>query len=153
MWLLRVTAALDHAKVPYALVGGFAVALHGVVRGTVDIDLVLRFRETDFTRADDAFRSIGLMPRLPVTASEVYRFRVEYIENRNVTAWTFVNAANPSEIVDVILTQDLTGLKTKRVRVSGRSVTIVAVADLIRMKTKSGRPQDLEDVRALRSLK
>jgi hypothetical protein len=127
MWLLRVTAALDHAKVPYALVGGFAVALHGVVRGTVDIDLVLRFRETDFTRADDAFRSIGLMPRLPVTASEVYRFRVEYIENRNVTAWTFVNAANPSEIVDV--------------------------ADLIRMKTKSGRPQDLEDVRALRSLK
>jgi hypothetical protein len=153
MWVLRVTAALDRAKVPYALVGGFAVALHGVVRGTVDIDLILRFRESDFTRADEAFRSIGLMPRLPVTASEVFRFREEYIENRNVTAWTFVNAANPSEIVDVILTHDLTGLKTKRVRISGQFVTIIAVPDLIRMKTKSGRPQDLEDVRALRSLK
>lgn len=153
MLLLRVAAALDAAKVPYALVGGYAVALHGVVRGTVDIDIVLRFRLNDFTRADTAFRSIGLTPRLPVTAAEVFRFRDEYVANRNLTAWSFVNAADPSEIVDVILTQDLAALKTRRVRVQERTVPIVAIDDLIRMKTESGRPQDIEDVKALRTVK
>ena len=152
MLILRVATALDDAKVPFALVGGYAVALHGVVRGTVDIDLVLSFRLEHFVGAEAAFRSMGLSPRLPVTASEVFRFREEYIENRSLTAWTFVNAADPSELVDVVLTHDLSGLKTKRVLVQGRAIKIVAIDDLIRMKTAAGRPQDLEDVRALRTL-
>jgi len=153
MLLIRVAAALGSAKVPYAVVGGYAVALHGVVRGTVDLDLVLRFRESDFTRAEAAFHGMGLRPRLPVTASEVFKFRKEYIANRNLTAWTFVNPSDPAEIVDVILTHDLSGMKTKRVRVAGRSVTIVAREDLIRMKSAAGRPQDREDVSALRRLR
>ena len=153
MLIVRVAAALDAAKVPYALVGGYAVALHGVVRGTVDIDLVLRFRLEDFERADEALRSIGLASRLPVTASEVFRFRAEYIANRNLTAWTFVNPADPSEIVDVILTHDLTGMKTKRVSVLRGTIKILAIDDLIRMKLASGRPQDIEDVRALKAVR
>lgn len=153
MLLVRLAAALDAGKVPYALVGGYAVALHGVVRGTVDIDLVLDFRLKHFEGAEAALRSIGLTPRLPVTAAEVFRFREEYVANRNLTAWSFVNAADPSEIVDVILTHDLAGLKTKGVRVQGRTIKIVAIDDLIRMKKAAGRPQDLEDVKALRSLK
>jgi len=153
MLLLRVAAALDDAKVPYALVGGYAVALHGVVRGTVDIDVVLRFRQQHFERADAAFRSIGLTPRLPVSAEDVFRFREEYIANRNLMAWTFVNPTDPSEIVDIILTHDLSEMKTKRVLVQGRAIKIAALDDLIRMKREAGRPQDLEDVRALRTLK
>ena len=153
MLLVRVAAALEAAKVPYALVGGYAVALHGVVRGTVNIDLVLNFRLSQFEGADTALRSIGLTPRLPVTAAEIFRFREEYVANRDLRAWSFVNAADPSEIVDVILTHDLAGLKTKGVRVQGRTIKIVAIDDLIRMKKAAGRPQDLEDVKALRTLK
>ena len=115
--------------------------------------LVLRFREADFEGAEKAFRGIGLVPRLPVTAAEVFRFREEYVKNRNLTAWSFVNPADPSEIVDVILTHDLTTLGTKRVTVPGGSVTILAKDDLIRMKEAAGRPQDREDVRALRALR
>ena len=37
-FLQRVCTALDDAGVPYALVGGQAVALQGVVRATVDVD-------------------------------------------------------------------------------------------------------------------
>jgi len=36
-----------------------AVALHGAVRGTVDIDLVIRLREADFLRAERALISWG----------------------------------------------------------------------------------------------
>jgi len=153
MLLLRLTAALDRARVGYAVVGGYAVALHGAVRGTLDIDLVLRFDERQFQAAERALRSIGLEPRLPVTASDVFRFREEYVRNRNMTDWTFVNPARPSEIVDVILTRDLREIRVKRVKVRGSPVKLASIDDLIRMKIESNRPQDVEDVKALRKLR
>lgn len=153
MLLLRVTRAFSKVRVRYALVGGYAVALHGAVRGTMDIDLVVRLEEKAFVAAERALQSIGLEPRLPVTAREVFRFREEYIANRNLTAWSFVNPSLPSEIVDIVLTHDLAELDTKTVRVDGRQVRIVALEDLIAIKLQSGRPQDKEDVRALRALK
>ena len=153
MLLLRVTRAFAKARVRYALVGGYAVALHGAIRGTMDIDLVIRFEEKTSLAAERALRSIGLEPRLPVTAQEVFRFRDEYIVNRNLMAWSFANPSLPSELVDIVLTHDLDELDTKTVRVDGSQVRIVALDDLIAIKVKSGRPQDREDVRALRALK
>lgn len=152
MFLFSVVEALNLARVPYALVGGYAVALHGAVRGTVDIDLVLRFTERDFKAAERALRKISLEPRLPVTASEVFRYREEYIRNRNLIAWSFVNPARPSEMVDVILTHDLSRMKVKRVRIQSRLIQLLSIQDLIKMKSESARAQDVEDVRALRKL-
>ena len=133
--------------------GGYAVALYGAVRGTVDIDLVIRLRETDFLRAERALISLGLRSRLPITATEVFRYREEYIRNRSLTAWSFVNPALPSEIVDVILAEDLAKMKVRRIKIGGRTVRVASIEDLIRMKRSSGRPQDLEDVEALRRLR
>ncbi|MHC4427429.1 MAG: nucleotidyltransferase domain-containing protein [Planctomycetota bacterium] len=153
MFLLRVDEALKAARVPYALVGGYAVALHGAVRGTIDVDLVLRFREADFVRAEKALNGIGLRSRLPVSAVEVFRFRDEYIRNRNLHAWTLVNPDKPSEIVDVVLTRDLTKMNTRRVRVGGRGISLASLEDLIEMKSGTGRAQDTEDVKALERLR
>jgi len=153
MLLLRVARAFDRTRVPYALVGGYAVALHGAVRGTVDIDLVIRLRESDFLKTERALMSLGLHPRLPVTAAEVFRYREEYIQNRGLTAWSFVNPALPSEIVDVILTEDLAKMKVRRIKIRVQTVRVASIEDLIRMKRSSGRPQDIEDVEALRRLR
>jgi hypothetical protein len=152
MFVLKIVSALKKAKVPYALVGGYAVALHGAVRGTLDVDLILRFNERNFAAAEKAFMGIGLRPRLPVDANEVFQFREEYIHNRNMTAWTFLNPDRPSEIVDVILTMNLADVMTRNFKIKGGSVRVIGLDDLIRMKEASGRPQDLEDVRALRAL-
>jgi hypothetical protein len=153
MFLLRVTGALRKARVPYGLVGGYAVALHGAVRGTMDIDLVIRLEEAHFVRAERALRSIGLQPRLPVTAGEVFRFREEYIRNRSLHAWSFVNPSVPSELVDIVLTQNLARLTTVPMRVQGKQVRVVSRDDLIEIKRAAGRPQDREDVRALEALR
>ena len=152
MLLLRVATALDQSRVPYALVGGYAVALHGAVRGTVDVDLVIRLREADFRRTEKALNTLGLQSRLPVTASEVFRFREEYVRNRNLRAWTFVNPSRPSEIVDVILTDDLARMDVRKIRIQNQIVRVASIADLIRMEQGTGRPQDREDVRALKRL-
>ena len=40
--MLRVLRALDRAGVEYVLIGAKAMAVHGVVRGTEDVDLLLK---------------------------------------------------------------------------------------------------------------
>jgi hypothetical protein len=94
-----------------------------------------------------------LEPRLPVSGQQVFRFRKEYIEQRNLIAWSFFNPKRPSEIVDIVITHDLVKLGTKRVRVGANTLKILAIDHLIRMKEAAGRPQDLEDAAALRRLK
>jgi hypothetical protein len=61
--LLRATAALDNAAVPYAVVGGNAVAAwvarvdRAAVRNTQDVDILLR--RDDFDRAREALTDAG----------------------------------------------------------------------------------------------
>ena len=153
MFLLALIKALGAHRVPYALVGGYAVNLHGIVRGTLDVDLALRFREKDFVAAERALESLGLRPRLPVTAADVFRFREEYIANRNMTAWSFVNPSNPTQVVDVILTHDLAKMQVVRKRLRDATVRIASIDDLIAMKRESGRPQDLVDIEALEKIR
>lgn len=152
MLLHEVASSLDEAGVPYAVAGGYAVALHGAVRGTVDVDLVLRFRKADFLAAESALRALGLSPRLPVAAAEVFDFREEYVKNRNLVAWTFVDSRDPSRLVDVVITHDLAQMKATRIKLGRHSVSVLSIPDLIAMKKEAGRPQDLEDIRALERL-
>jgi hypothetical protein len=144
--------ALQEHKVKYAITGGYAVALHGAVRGTVDVDLVLAFSEENFLAAEKAFQSLGLWPRLPVTGADVFKFRQEYIDNRNMIAWSFVNPKNPAELVDIIITHDLKIMQTTKILSGRHALPVVSVGDLIVMKRAAGRPQDLEDIGALERL-
>ncbi len=87
-----------------------------------------------------------------MTASEVFRFREEYVRNRNLKDWTFINPSRPSEIVDVILTEDLGRMEIMKLTIQNQIVRVASIADLIRMKQGTGRPQDREDVKALKRL-
>ena len=150
--LERICAALNQAGVRYAIVGGHAVALHGAVRGTVDIDVILAWSRKTLAAAEKALNEIGLVSRLPVSAMDIFNFRKEYIENRNLVAWNFYNPDDLSEQVDIIITYDLKGKRTKRVALAGGTVQVLSLKDLIDMKRRSGRPQDIEDVTALEKL-
>lgn len=150
--LERICTALQEARVRYAVVGGYAVALHGAVRGTVDIDLVVPWTERTLVRAEAALNGIGLVSALPVGAREVFAFRDEYVRNRNLIAWTFHNPDDPLEQVDIVINYDLTGKRTRRVELASGPVNVLSVADLIAMKRESSRPQDIEDIRALEQL-
>ena len=152
-FLERVCLVLETNNVPYAVVGGHAVALHGAVRGTVDIDYVIRWSLKNLVNVEEALNSIGLQSRLPIGADDIYHYRDEYIKNRNLLAWTFYNPSDLSEQVDVLINYDLTGKKTQSFQLSNQQVRVLSKRDLIDMKVASGRPQDLEDVAALERLK
>lgn len=153
MFLLKVWDRLAKDKVGCALAGGFAVALHGAVRGTLDIDLVLKATASNFAAAERALRALGLESRLPVNASEIFSFRKEYIEKRNLIAWSFVNPQDATEIVDLLLPYDLAKMETKSIAFQNRKLRVLSLEELIKMKSQAGRKQDLEDVRALKVLK
>jgi len=150
--LERICASLSRAGVRYAIVGGHAVALHGAVRGTVDIDLALAWNRKTLVAAQKALHEVGLVSRLPLTADDIFDFRKEYIENRNLIAWNFYNPNDLSEQVDIVITYDLKGKRTKRIELSNGPVQVLALKELIKMKRKSARPQDIEDVHALERL-
>jgi hypothetical protein len=151
--LSRICNALHRAGIRYAVAGGHAVALHGAVRGTVDINIVLVWTRASLGKAVAALERIGLVSRLPVSADEIFRFRDEYMENRNLIAWNFYNPDDLSEQVDIIISYDLRGKRTKRIDLADGPVQILSIKDLIAMKTASGRPQDQEDVAALERLR
>jgi hypothetical protein len=152
-FLTRVGAALDAAKVRYALVGGYAVALHGAVRGTVDIDIILAWDRRTLRAAEQALQGLRLVSRLPITADEVCRFRDEYIRNRNLIAWTFYNPSDLTEQLDVVISTDLKGKKVQAIETADGTLRVLSCKDLIAMKRTSGRPQDLADIEALETLR
>jgi len=151
--LERICTALGRAELRFAIVGGHAVALHGAVRGTVDIDVAIAWNRKSLETAEKALTDIGLVSRIPVSAGEVFEFRDEYIKNRNLVAWNFYNPNDLSEQVDIVIAYDLKGKRIRKIQLANATVPILGLKELIDMKTHSGRPQDLEDVRALEKLR
>jgi hypothetical protein len=152
MFLHRLILALDQNEVDYAIVGGLAVALHGAIRGTVDIDIVIQLSENDFVNAERVFLLLGLEPKLPIQAKHVFHFREDYIKNRNLIAWSFFNPVRPLEIVDVIISHDRKKMKVKKIAAFGTTIKVATIPELIKMKGQSARPQDLSDIEALKKL-
>ncbi len=152
MFFTRLVSELDNNSIKYAITGGYAVALHGVVRATIDIDLILMLTKESFEKFALIMKKMGLVSRVPVNPSELIEFREDYILKRNLIAWSFVNFKDPSQVVDVLLTEDLKKIKTTRVTIGNLKVNIVTVSELIRMKQISARPQDLIDIENLKKL-
>ena len=146
-FLERIVKAFTARKIPYALVGGYAVALHGSPRGTVDIDIVVKHSEDFFTSVEKCMKDLGFSPRLPVTAKEIFHFKEEYIAKRNLVAWSFYNPTDPIEVLNVIITHDLIRMKSVSKKFGLGKISVLSIEDLIKMKIDAGRPQDLESLR------
>ncbi len=144
---------LEDSGLAYAIVGGMALALHGAVRGTIDLDLCMALDEKSLSKAENFFKENHFVSRIPVNAKEIFQFREEYIAKKNLIAWSFYHRHKPSFVVDVLLIEDVKRIKIVKMKAYGIHIAVASIDDLIRMKTKSGRPQDVEDVKALRELK
>lgn len=134
----------------FAVVGGYAVALHGAVRGTVDLDLVLSWNHENLDKAVSTLQSLGFISRIPIDSATVFSQRETLIRERNLIAWKFYNPNNQAEQVDLIINYDMTGHTVNLIRAGQAVIPVLNRLDLIAMKEKSGRPQDLADVEALR---
>lgn len=143
--LRRVATSLDSAGIPYALCGGLAVAAHGHVRATKDIDLLIL--PEDLARATEALGRAGFIHpggELPVpgparTPRRLHRLtRVE--EPDHITV-------DPHLVTDA-------GLRAAwdsraKIELGDFPLTIVSRDGLIAMKRDSNRPIDRDDIARL----
>jgi len=152
VFIQDVCKALNDAEIPYAIVGGYAVALHGAVRGTIDVDIAINWSLETLKIVEKTLKKLGLVSLLPIDATDLFSHKNEYIQERNLIAWNFYDPKNPVNQVDIIITYDLKNAHTELITTAFGKINVLSRQDLIAMKKASGRPQDLEDVKALESL-
>lgn len=152
MYLRRICEILRAHEIPFAIVGGYAVALHGVVRGTLDVDLITVLSEENLTQLQLALEEIGLRPSLPLNAKELYANLDKYRNDRNLLAWNFINPNRMREVLDVVLTEDVRNMETQKITTDFGFVETLTIDSLIAMKSRANREQDTKDIVALREL-
>jgi len=140
---------LKKEKINYMIVGGYAVNFHGYSRNTVDIDLIIKFSLVNLKNIEKFLNQMGMISRLPIDAISVYKFRDEYIKNRNLLAWNFYNEEDPTDQIDILINHDVSDFKSEKFRVGLLEFKVITKEDLIKMKKKSGRKKDLLDIKEL----
>ena len=154
----EVLRALDGASIRFVLVGGVAVILHGVPRTTADLDLVIDLEEANVRRFVEVMARLGFVPRAPVAAADLASAdrRRAWIADRHMVAFSFHRPGRPLDEVDVLIDSPLPYAELAAgadlVEAEGIRLPIVGIRDLIRMKERAGRAQDVADADALRRL-
>jgi hypothetical protein len=154
----QVLAALEAEKVRYLVVGGVAVVLHGHLRTTADLGLVVELAPENARRAIAALTNLGFRPRAPVAAEHFAdaAARQSWIDEKDLTVFSLWSDRLPDVEVDLFVKEpfpfDEVYARAVRVPLDVTTATVVSVEDLIAMKRASGRPIDLADVEALRAL-
>jgi len=153
-----VLAALNEARVRYLIVGGVAVVLHGHLRTTADLDLVLQLERTNVLRALESLERLGYAPRAPVPAQHFAdpKHREAWAREKNMTVFSLWSSRFPTLEIDLFLREpfdfDAVFDRSVTVRLQHADAPVIARADLIELKQSTGRPRDLQDVKALRDL-
>lgn len=153
-----VLHALNRAGVRYLVVGGVGVVLHGHLRTTGDLDLYVQLDSENVLRAVAALEQLGFRPRVPVPAAwlaDPHR-RAEWLQTKGLTVFSFWSESAPGLEVDRFVEApfdfDEAYGRAVRVDLDTTWATVASLEDLIRMKERSGRPRDLEDVEMLREI-
>jgi hypothetical protein len=143
--LASVLAALDDFSVDYALCGGLAMAVWGVPRATIDIDLLIQPKLLD--RALDAVRPLGYVIR-----ARPMDFADGAISIRRVSK---VDAASGDTLMlDLMLvTSAIEDVWAGReaLRWERGTITVVSKEGLVKLKTFRSSGRDLDDIALLRS--
>jgi predicted nucleotidyltransferase len=153
-----VLTALEQAGVRYLVVGGVAVVLHGYLRTTLDLDLVLQLDRDNLERALRAFSHLGFRPQAPVPLSSFAdaQNRETWVREKNMTVFSLWQPDHPGFAVDLFIQEpfdfDAVYRRALRVPLQGVEATVVSRDDLLEMKRATGRARDLEDIEALSEL-
>lgn len=153
-----IFVALSQRGGRYVVVGGVAVVLHGHVRLTADLDLVVDLDPEAARQTMEALGSLGLVPRAPVPAVQFAdpSHRQEWARSKGMTVFSLYDPTNPLLTVDLFVEsplpfEELWG-RAEVMTLGGVEVRVAAIADLVRMKEAVARPRDLEDVERLREI-
>lgn len=149
---------LAERKVDYLLVGGLAVNFHGIPRMTYDIDIMILLERKNVNSLIDLLRNWGYRPRVPEDPTHLAdeMKRKTWLEEKGMKAFTFWNDEAVIHEIDVVFDSPIPyeELKHRAINVCLQDLDIptISIQDLIEMKIRSARRQDISDVEHLRRL-
>ena len=143
--LLRLLARLGDEGVEYVLVGGQAVRLHGFVRATEDIDVLLRPTRENGERVIRALNFLESSRELDPAWFEPQPGEVENIRVADDLIVDLLFAANGE-------TYESLRPYAREIVVDGVTIRVLSIDGLLRTKT-SAREKDILDRRMLERIK
>ena len=144
----RFLKSLDTQKVEYMLVGGMAVAFHGHVRATQDLDLWVKEGLNNKKKLVNALKNIDVAG-------------AEYYQNIDmVPGWSTINIGDEGFEADlmgymkVFKKEDFDTCYSRAVKskISDVSITVISLNDLIKEKKGNQRGKDIADLEALEKI-
>ena len=142
---------LGRHAVDYVVIGGLAVIAHGHTRNTRDVDLMPSPARVNFARLARALREL----RARLSGTDAHLLNIDVYDPKtlgNGANFTLETAAGGVDVLnDVPGAPPYDELRERAlvIDLSGIEIRVAGLADLIRMKQASGRPQDLGDIAAL----
>jgi hypothetical protein len=137
----EMLSALSDQGAEYVLVGGYAMAAHGLPRATGDMDILVNPTPENATKVMDSLRAFGA----PVS---------DVSEEDFTTPGTIFQMGVPPRRIDIITEIDGVSFAEAAadaavVAIDDLEVPVISKANLIKNKRASGRKQDLADVERL----
>ncbi len=136
---LKIASILNDCNVTWAFVGGIAVAVHGYIRATEDVDVVILL--TDLKKIDSALKKEGyIINEEPIKFNDGFElFRRVLIRG----SFYFV--------LDLLISPEQDGIFEGCLfsKFQNKDVRVISKSKLLQMKRSAGRPKDILDIDAL----
>lgn len=131
--------------VDFMLVGGYAVALHGWPRSTMDIDFWILANPQNSAALMRALKAFGA-PLLDLTVEDFHRPGMVFQIGNEPQRIDIISAADGLDYADAVT-------RAVNMNVDGLTIKVISLDDLIVNKRASGRAKDLADALTLEKLR
>ena len=142
--LKQILSSLEKAEIDYALCGGLAMAIHGNVRATVDIDLLILSDDLKsfFKIAKDLNYILKTTP-MEFAEGKVVIYRITKL---------FPGSEDYLSVDLILVTDEIRPVweTRERVKLEYGDITVVSREGLITMKEMRGSKQDVADIEYLK---
>lgn len=158
MFYEEVFRKLGEKKIRYAVAGGIALVLHGALRFTADLDLIVKLSPDNLENFISAMDELGYKPKLPVKARDFAdpMIREKWITEKDMKVFTFYDPEKQIRQVDVFVKEpldfDVIEKEIVWIKAGDVAIPVVSASHLKLLKKISGRPQDFADIEALEEL-
>jgi hypothetical protein len=150
--------SLNQEAVKYMVAGGIAVNLYGIERATADIDVILKLDKENLLKFVSIAKKLGLKPKVPVKLDDFIdsEKRESWIKDKGMTVFSLYDSKNPFFLLDIFVeipfNFEEVYKKRKKIKFEDTIIPVIPIKELIEMKEKSNRPQDIADVYYLRKI-
>lgn len=142
---LDLISELEKENVDYVLIGGFAVILHGMPRFTQDVDLFIKAEEENIEKLQKVLFSL-------FNDKNVFKITFEELQNYAVIRF----GSEDGFLLDIITaigdTFNFNDLEYEIIDVEGRKIKIATVETLYKLKEKTLRAIDQNDLLFLKAI-